>query len=132
MNLDLEQNNSLEKKNQRIRERELETLRSTKTEILEQAKSNMIAQGVTPKINTCCFINASSLIPEGVERDFWRTLSENSPFSWGDNNKSLVCAIDLLHHIKEIEDNFSMPKDTLNKIIQELESLEETYIDLEN
>lgn len=111
---------------------ELTNKKSLKKEILERATSNLVAQGISPKVQACCFVNASDIIPNEIEREFWRVLSENSPFSWGDNNKSLVCAIDLAHHIREIEENFGIPKETLNNILQELESLEETYVDLEN
>jgi hypothetical protein len=106
--------------------------KSLKKEILERATSNLIAQGISPKVQACCFVNASDIIPEEITREFWSVLSENAPFSWGDNNKSLVCAIDLAHHLREIEDNFGFPTETLNAILQELDSLEETYVDLES
>ena len=51
----------------------------------------------------------------------------NPPFTWGDNNRSLVTANFIAAHLEQL-DNQKLLKIT----IQRLRSLGETYIDLEN
>lgn len=106
--------------------------RSIKQEILDNAKSNMVAQGLSPKLETCCFVSISSIVPERLADPFWEAISQNAPFSWGDNNRSLICAYDLLRHIDQIEDSIDLDPEELAIITKELASLEDTYIDLEN
>jgi len=106
--------------------------KSRKREILDQAKSNLVAQGLSPKLQTCCFIPATNLVPKEIAPQFWEAFSQNPPFSWGDNNRTLISASDFLDYVYQIEDNFELTEDELKPVINELENLEDTYIDLEN
>ena len=42
------------------------------------------------KIQTCQFIPVSSLVPNHWGEWFYAAISDQAPFSWGDNNKSLI------------------------------------------
>ena len=50
------------------------------------------------KKQQCEFVEVSDIIPSNWDGWFWSTISEDSPFSLGDNNRSLVCASDFLDH----------------------------------
>lgn len=51
--------------------------------------------------NTCSFISASSLISEDLGKVFWFPFSENVPFSWGDNDRTLVAVHRFGKHMDE-------------------------------
>jgi hypothetical protein len=78
-------------------------------------------------INTCSFFNLSDIVPSSL----FETISESSSFTYGDNNRSLITASRLLEHLQS-----SMFGEILTEeesaSFEILESLGETYIDLEN
>ena len=100
------------------------------------------------KTETCEFVAVSTLIPENwVKSEFWSVVSENAPFSWGDNNRSLVTANNFLTHmIKSMNVETPEPGEPLAessleelinhdeylKTVKKFGSLKETYVDLEN
>ena len=103
-----------------------------KSEILGRAKSELIAQGISPKISLCYYIEASELIPKDIASDFWGVIYQDAPFSWGDNNRTLICCCDLARHCETCEDSFSFSKKKYNELVKYLYSLGDTYVDLEN
>lgn len=80
------------------------------------------------KIQTCEFISVTHLVPRGWSEWFWEAISQNAPFSWGDNNRSLVTASDFARHCEECLDNSPKVKRFLTKV----RTLGEMYIDLES
>ena len=100
-------------------------------------------------IKTCEFLEVSDLIPEDwVRLGFWSLVSESAPFSWGDNNRTLVTASDFLQHVISIMD-VSEPEsretnltdanldedisfDDYSAFVEMMGELKETYVDLEN
>lgn len=88
------------------------------------------------KTITCEFVEVTSLVPENWTSWFWTTISESAPFSWGDNNRSLVCACDFLRHCKDVidvdDEEIEVSQSELDEFFERLESLGATYIDLEN
>ena len=57
----------------------------------------------TPKppktlLQTCGFIPISGLVPKAWASWFYCAISENAPFSWGDNNRSLLTDSALAQH----------------------------------
>jgi len=50
------------------------------------------------KVETCKFVCASDLVPKRWREWFWETISHNAPFSWGDNNRTLVDAVTFHDH----------------------------------
>lgn len=63
--------------------------------------------------------------------EFWSVLSASAPFTWGDNNRSMVTASRLLEHVERCAFD-CIPSEELDRLIARLEALGETYIDLEN
>lgn len=87
-------------------------------------------------IKTCEFVEASDLIPESWVNWFWAKISDNAPFSWGDNNRSMVCACDFRRHCEDrlldvVDDEGAEQKD-IDIFLDKLQILGTTYIDLEN
>ena len=82
-----------------------------------------------PKIYTCKYICVSDIAPKwAIKEDFWAKVSEGAPFTWGDNNHSLVTASDFARWCEEVLDDSRKVKTWLKKIRE----LGEMYIDLEN
>ena len=80
------------------------------------------------KVQTCEFVSATDLVPRRWNNWFWAQISDNAPFSWGDNNRSMVTASDFARHCEERLDDSVKVKRWLKKV----RALGETYIDLEN
>lgn len=80
------------------------------------------------KTQACFFVSATALVPRGWEKWFWELISDNAPFSWGDNNRSMVTASDFANHCEERLDD--SPK--CKRFIAKLRKLGELYIDLES
>ena len=85
------------------------------------------------KIQTCKFIAATDLVPKKWSNWFWAQFSSNAPFSWGDNNRTLITAERFLSHC---DTDVELPKNIKDKeyieFSQRLQKLGQTYIDLEN
>lgn len=85
-------------------------------------------------VEKCEFVAATSLIPRKWDSWFWGVISENAPFSWGDNNRSLVTARDFADHCAnrvEGQGNRKWTKAVQTRI-QEIRELGDMYVDLEN
>ena len=84
------------------------------------------------KLETCEFIPLTALIPEKWVDWFYERISENAPFSWGDNNRTLVDADAFARHCdnRDLTDNASEKE--VKKFMDMLNELGQTYIDLEN
>jgi len=84
------------------------------------------------------YIEISDLVPQEWAHWFYCALSSNAPFSWGDNNRTLVTAerlhdhcVDCLEDIAEDED-IEVNQMDIDNFLRVLENLGLTYIDLEN
>ena len=82
----------------------------------------------TIKVQTCDFVSATDIVPRGWDKWFWESISENAPFSWGDNNRSLVTANDFARHCEQCLDDSVKVKRFLKKV----RDLGDMYIDLES
>ena len=84
------------------------------------------------KLETCEFVPVSSLVPKKWANGFWDVISENAPFSWGDNNRSLITAEVFADHCqnRDLEDYASEKE--VERFMKTLRGLGQTYIDLEN
>lgn len=79
------------------------------------------------------FIEVSDLVPQSWGDWFWCLISEDAPFSWGDNNRTLIAASRFhAHCIDRLEDVEDVSNEEIEKFLKTIESLGETYIDLEN
>lgn len=88
------------------------------------------------KKQTLEYIELSDLVPESWRDWFYGLISEDAPFSWGDNNRTLVTALRLHDHVYDridvaIEDGVITQEDA-DKFLKMVEELKQTYIDLEN
>jgi len=83
------------------------------------------------KINTCQFVDASDLF-NGLS-ELWSELVESEPdFTWGNNNRSLVVADDILNHFDNSVIENEGQLETLRKRVQKLPEGGQIYVDLEN
>jgi hypothetical protein len=85
---------------------------------------------------TCEFVEATELIPSEWDGWFWGKISDNAPFSWGDNNRSMVCACDFRRHCEDqlldFDDDEGAPQEEIDQFLEMLGELGELYVDLEN
>jgi hypothetical protein len=85
-------------------------------------------------IQACAFVSLSDitrkhLLTHGEISDFWDQFVNNAPFSWGDNNRSLVIASAVAEHCQNCLEGDSPP---VQALLQSLRDLEDLYIDLES
>lgn len=80
------------------------------------------------RVHSCEFVSATDLIPRSWDSWFGETISNNAPFSWGDNDRSLVTAADFADHCEQCLDDSVKVKRFLHK----LRELGQMYIDLES
>lgn len=83
------------------------------------------------------YVALRDLIPKTMDDWFWQGFSADAPFSWGDNNVTLITASRAAEHIRRrvlpfLEDDEFEPKADLLKVLERLDALQETYINLEN
>ena len=80
---------------------------------------------------TTTYFKLSEIFPMEYQNDLVG-ISEDAPFSWGDNEATLVMASRLLEHCKEAwqyEDNIPW---VLNNFMELLDEMNDSLIDLEN
>jgi hypothetical protein len=91
------------------------------------------------QIDTLKSVGVTQIIPEDWETWIWTDLSDDAPFSWGDNNHSLVDAVSFGDHLdsilkyKDDDDLEKTIKEHRPAIIDTLNYLHanKIYIDLE-
>lgn len=81
-------------------------------------------------IYSCDFVVASELF-YGLNALWEAFAASNPPFSWGDNNRTLVVAVDIYDHLEPM-DVLGEQLDMLKKRIDHLPEQGQTYVDLEN
>ena len=88
-------------------------------------------------VETIKFIPITKLVPEKWQGWFYDMLSQNAPFSWGDNNRSIITATRLANHAEDCLDIEQHDADTITQAevdewVEEVRKLGDMYIDLEN
>jgi hypothetical protein len=78
--------------------------------------------------HTCTYVRVSDLAPKAWRGWFWEQISDNAPFSWGDNDRTLVTASRFAAHCEQ-RLLYSMG---VRRFMKRLHALGETYIDLES
>lgn len=83
------------------------------------------------------FIEVTDLVPAAWGMWFYGAISCDAPFSWGDNNRTLVTTSRFKDHCEEIlegvvEDMDDVEQAEVENFLKMLGDLGETYIDLEN
>jgi len=89
----------------------------------------------TPKYLT--YYELTDLIPSNWVEWFYAAISENAPFSWGDNNRTLVTVERFVDHMNNRVDGAisdgTITQGEYDEVKEAIESLGSlTYIDLEN
>ena len=84
------------------------------------------------KVYNCQYVKSSDVF-KGLPL-VWDALAsrDNLPFSWGDNNHSLVDAETVARELDEIDCDSAAMTRQRNKAIRILDNLGQTYIDFEN
>ena len=83
------------------------------------------------------YVGVTQIIPDSWGDWIWTGLSEGAPFSWGDNNHSLVDAFSFKNHLEDVldyhEDEIKSIKEYREAVFDTLQYLENSqiYIDLE-
>lgn len=88
------------------------------------------------QLELAAFRPITSLVPDSWRDWFWALISDNAPFSWGDNDRTLVTASDFARHCEDrlldAADDHEVPQARIDAFLESLRSLGEIYIDLEN
>lgn len=92
------------------------------------------------KVNSCEYIEVSDLVPEEWKEWFFGFISEDAPFSWGDNNRTMVDVGSFADHCERrlenaVDDGFvteSAVERWLKKIRVLDTGADAPYVDLEN
>lgn len=86
-------------------------------------------------IQTCHFVAASKIVPEQWSGWFWEAFSANAPFSWGDNDRTLITARRFAEHAEELEfpgeENDATLRREYTHWVGSVYELNYMYIDLE-
>lgn len=88
----------------------------------------------TIKPQTAKFVSLSEIVPKDWDSWFYTAISEDAPFSWGDNNRTLVDATSFGHHaerILDVEQSFGSIGTTIKgrkKFFSTLNQMAEEYI----
>lgn len=90
------------------------------------------------QIDTLKSVGVTQIIPDDWKDFIWTGLSDDAPFSWGDNNHSLVDAMSFKNHLEDVldyyeEDYEEWIKDYRQAVFDTLSYLEtkNIYVDLE-
>jgi len=82
---------------------------------------------------TVGFVEVTSLVPKDWTTWFYAVISEDAPFSWGDNNRTLVTAERFYNHCaNRLEDIDEITQEEIESFLETIKELGQTYIDLEN
>jgi len=84
---------------------------------------------MTPDLRSCKFVHLTDLVPDDMHW-IYDALSDNAPFSWGDNDRTLVHASRVAEHVHDMLDRET--SETVTQFLKQLDGLGEIYIDLEN
>ena len=92
------------------------------------------------KTETCKFVRLTTLVPKKWSGWFYDQISTDAPFSWGDNNRTLVTANRLADHAEECFESYRendvvvvrAEEKEIEKWLAGIRKMGNTYIDLEN
>ena len=90
-----------------------------------------------PQIYSCKYVCVTVIVPKQWSDWFYDMISQDPPFSWGNNNRTMVDALSFAHHVQDrldFQDEIKISQKTLKSFYKTLDDLEKQliYIDLEN
>ena len=65
-------------------------------------KTPMVRFPFQKHVETVEVIPATYIVPRAWDEWFWDAISENAPFSWGDNSRSLVDPLAFADHVETV------------------------------
>jgi len=83
------------------------------------------------KFETCQFVLGSSIFA-GLNEAWNRMADSDPPFTWGNNNRSLVNALFIASHLDDLDDREDSETKQIKTAVRRLRSLGDEYVDLEN
>jgi len=83
------------------------------------------------KLRECSFVHASEVF-KGLPKAWDAFSLSDPPFSWGDNNRTLVDADSMRRHLEDADPIDGKAHGQINRALARLEKLGQTYVDLEN
>ncbi len=101
---------------------------------------NMLKKSLLDMVESCEYVPVSALVPQDWGGWFWTLVSENAPFSFGDNNRTMVDMTKFCDHVDSRLEESDFDPATWKMIEQWkawIEGLREeadgvVYIDMEN
>ncbi len=87
------------------------------------------------QIDTFKSVGIEQIIPDEWKDWIWTSLSEGAPFSWGDNNHSLVHPFSVKDHLEDVLDfEIGDNEDVTNSINEHRQAVFDTleYLEAEN
>lgn len=88
------------------------------------------------EIKATPFVEMTALVPKSWGFWFFGLMSESAPFSWGDNNRTLVTAERVHEHcsgfLEMAGEDYGIDQSEIDSFLRVLEELGDLYIDLEN
>ncbi len=96
---------------------------------------SLIKSNNMPQIQTCQYVPVTTIVPKKWSGWFYGALSEGAPFSWGDNNRTMVSPERFIKHVEDVVivgENWVSAQDR-DEFFATIKSLgDDVYIDLEN
>jgi hypothetical protein len=84
------------------------------------------------KVKTIQIVEIGTILPKWWDGLVWEMFADKAPFTWGDNNRSLISVERFVAHLRNSLTTYPK-KEVLETFVKELENLPSgTYIDLEN
>jgi hypothetical protein len=80
-------------------------------------------------IESAKFVEVSTIVPDDWKDWFFANLSDNAPFSWGDNNRTLVSAERFKDQALDVLDMMDDDEDESNYIVQDIKEYKQSFLD---
>ena len=101
---------------------------------------NRMPTALLAKQESCVFVPSSELVPDEWSSEFWGLFNEGAPFTWGDNNVTLITLQRFVDHAAAAIEKTDMPAkyqkayDEWMSRLEDMctEKLAHLYIDLES
>jgi hypothetical protein len=91
---------------------------------------------ILASVENCAFVPVSKIVPRETNEWFFEALSENAPFSWGDNDRTMISAPRFLIRALEVVEGSeeSGREEFGEQLVRSMEALEKEniLIDLES
>ncbi len=99
-------------------------------------KSATLKQPNKSKLNVhaIAFVQVSDLVPQSWYDWFWEVIADGAPFTWGDNDYSIIAVSSFINWCERVidpEEEGMPPKEDLDIFYRRLRSLGNLWLDME-